>query len=115
MCLPESAQAAEKTVKMLEIAMGQMLAEAGGWTAGSALLFASSRSMILTLVCGRVLKRYQRNALKRISSVSGRMIVIRPRWLEGTGTRKRARLAPQTVGCWRRRSGAGILDGRSRL
>lgn len=95
--IPESAGTVEKTTRVSEIAAGQILVEAGESTAGSAWIFASLMNTMLMLVGGRALKRYRRNALRRISSTGGRwVIVIRPRRLEGT---RRERLPPQMVGC----------------
>jgi len=114
MCLPE---VAEKTRRTSGIVMGKMPAEVVVLTVGSAWLVGSLMGMMLMLVAEQVLmvKQYQRNAL-RIWSANGRwVIVIRPQWLGETGVWTTARSPPQMVGCWRRRSGAGILGGRFRL
>ena len=47
-----------------------------------------------------MMKQYQRDALRRISSANGYLvIVIYPRWLKGTEMWRRARLPPQMVDC----------------
>jgi hypothetical protein len=102
MCLPGSARAAEKTMRTEKIEMGQMLVEAGELTVGSAWFSASMMNMMLMLGVEQMLmvKRYQRNALRRISSASGRwMIVIRPRWLKDMEMWTKVKLPPQMVGC----------------